>query len=265
MKNAPDVLAETLEPCPLCDSHAILNRIERDDDCAAPRPHNWYRIECSNCEVALERESPRWFMDSRGPETAEDLATKAEVIAAWNRRALSAPIAPAGPDDAFPTPSRKDGGEPCGECHIQPGETCDICGAQNSSPVLPSEALAKPLFWVSEKQVPACIGTYLPTRAEREGLFQMPVYAAPPVPSEALESDPICTKCASKEPGSTLSDICTCGDYPPPSEALDACKACEGTGTGPDYAGDDMRCVEAPCWRCDGTGKAFGAIMLVSH
>lgn len=25
----------------------------------------------------------------------------------------------------------KDGGEPCGECHIQPGETCDICGATN--------------------------------------------------------------------------------------------------------------------------------------
>lgn len=31
--------------------------------------------------------------------------------------------------EEFPQPSRKDGGEPCGECHIQPGETCDICGA----------------------------------------------------------------------------------------------------------------------------------------
>jgi hypothetical protein len=26
--------------------------------------------------------------------------------------------------------SRKDGGEPCGECHLQAGETCDICGAR---------------------------------------------------------------------------------------------------------------------------------------
>ena len=28
----------------------------------------------------------------------------------------------------FPQPSRNDDGKPCGECHIQPGETCDICG-----------------------------------------------------------------------------------------------------------------------------------------
>jgi len=30
----------------------------------------------------------------------------------------------------FPKPKRKDGGEPCGECHLQPGERCDICGAR---------------------------------------------------------------------------------------------------------------------------------------
>ena len=29
----------------------------------------------------------------------------------------------------FPKPKRKDGGEPCIECHLQPGERCDICGA----------------------------------------------------------------------------------------------------------------------------------------
>lgn len=28
----------------------------------------------------------------------------------------------------------KTGEEPCGECHIQPGETCDICGASNPLP-----------------------------------------------------------------------------------------------------------------------------------
>lgn len=37
-------------------------------------------------------------------------------------------------EEPFPQPGRKDGGEPCGECHIQPGETCDICGAVNPSP-----------------------------------------------------------------------------------------------------------------------------------
>ena len=30
--------------------------------------------------------------------------------------------------------TRKDGGEPCGECHLQPGETCDICGAYQPRP-----------------------------------------------------------------------------------------------------------------------------------
>ena len=29
----------------------------------------------------------------------------------------------------FPRPQRKDGEEPCGECHLQPNEICDICGA----------------------------------------------------------------------------------------------------------------------------------------
>lgn len=36
--------------------------------------------------------------------------------------------------EPFPQPRRKDGGEPCSECHIQPGETCDICGAVNPAP-----------------------------------------------------------------------------------------------------------------------------------
>jgi hypothetical protein len=29
----------------------------------------------------------------------------------------------------FPQPQRRDGKEPCGECHLQVGEVCDICGA----------------------------------------------------------------------------------------------------------------------------------------
>lgn len=32
-------------------------------------------------------------------------------------------------DDPFPAPRFDASREPCGECHIQPGETCDICGA----------------------------------------------------------------------------------------------------------------------------------------
>ena len=29
------------------------------------------------------------------------------------------------------TAAEEDHREPCGECHLQPGETCDICGAFN--------------------------------------------------------------------------------------------------------------------------------------
>lgn len=40
---------------------------------------------------------------------------------------------PAAPEaqgaETFPKPRRKDGEPPCGECHLRPGETCDICGA----------------------------------------------------------------------------------------------------------------------------------------
>lgn len=31
--------------------------------------------------------------------------------------------------DDFPKPQRRDGKEPCGECRLSFGETCDICGA----------------------------------------------------------------------------------------------------------------------------------------
>lgn len=50
---------------------------------------------------------------------------------AWTRVAepCAADIYERPDEEPFPQPSRKDGGEPCGECGIQPGETCDICGA----------------------------------------------------------------------------------------------------------------------------------------
>lgn len=39
--------------------------------------------------------------------------------------------------EPFPQPERKDGGEPCGECRIQPEETCDVCGAKGELDVCP--------------------------------------------------------------------------------------------------------------------------------
>ncbi len=35
--------------------------------------------------------------------------------------------------EPFPQPRPNPGGEPCGECHVRPGETCDICGAVGGS------------------------------------------------------------------------------------------------------------------------------------
>lgn len=71
-------------------------------------------------------------------EGAEDADCKTELYSElcgigntmhWLRTKICALSSP-DHADAFPQPSRKDGGEPCGECHLQPGETCDICGAK---------------------------------------------------------------------------------------------------------------------------------------
>lgn len=44
------------------------------------------------------------------------------------------PVSKVGRTDVwFPQQRQKDGGEPCGECHLQPGERCDICGAESRS------------------------------------------------------------------------------------------------------------------------------------
>lgn len=39
----------------------------------------------------------------------------------------------------FPKPRRNVGAEPCGECYLKNGETCDICGAVR--PYVPSAAV----------------------------------------------------------------------------------------------------------------------------
>lgn len=34
-------------------------------------------------------------------------------------------------EEPFPKPRQNPGGEPCGECHLRPGETCDVCKAKD--------------------------------------------------------------------------------------------------------------------------------------
>lgn len=47
--------------------------------------------------------------------------------------------------EGFPQPRQNPGGEPCGECHLQPAETCDVCGATepeaSNDPAPTSEAI----------------------------------------------------------------------------------------------------------------------------
>ncbi|SFJ68354.1 hypothetical protein [Methylobacterium brachiatum] len=65
---------------------------------------------------------------------------EAHAAGALARSLLSAPPPPAQPyggpgiRDPLVEITRKPGKEPCGECRIQPGETCDICGAQRTPP-----------------------------------------------------------------------------------------------------------------------------------
>lgn len=44
---------------------------------------------------------------------------------------------------------------------------------------LSTPADSEPVLFVSKQQLASCIGTYLPTRKEREGNFQFPLYASP--------------------------------------------------------------------------------------
>lgn len=80
-------VSDELAPCPFCGDEAQLRCSVRDDDSAAPRPHRHYIVECGLCSATIDVESPRWWSSSATPrEDADDLATRAEAIAAWNRR-----------------------------------------------------------------------------------------------------------------------------------------------------------------------------------
>lgn len=71
--------------------------------------------------------------DDRFADTA--LATIRVGQLRATRAALSGASIPASQQEAFPQPERNRAGkEPCGECRIQPGETCDICGASIPAP-----------------------------------------------------------------------------------------------------------------------------------
>jgi hypothetical protein len=77
-----------LLPCPFCGSSATFIHTLRNDDSRAPRPHHAYRIECNDCEIAIEETGKQWWSGGgiSPPEDEDDLKAKAKVEQRWNTR-----------------------------------------------------------------------------------------------------------------------------------------------------------------------------------
>lgn len=102
------------------------------------------------------------------------------------------------PEEDFPQPSRKDGGEPCGECRLPAGETCDICGAVSRVPApsaaTPTAQEAVPVAWqiVEVLETGAIRSEFFENRqqtiarAAEHGAGVRPLFAHPPQPSETV-------------------------------------------------------------------------------
>jgi hypothetical protein len=83
-----EIDAMPLLPCPFCGSSATFKHTSCNDDSRAPRPHHAYRVECNDCEIAIEETGKQWWSDGDTPslEDEDDLKAKAEVEQRWNTR-----------------------------------------------------------------------------------------------------------------------------------------------------------------------------------
>ncbi|KAB1086396.1 hypothetical protein F4V91_08100 [Neorhizobium galegae] len=84
-------------------------------------------------------------------------------------------------------PDSANNGEDEQKRHNTPGTFEPILEAAATT----SPSTEKPVLYVSEKQLAQCIGTYLPTRAEAEGNFQLALYRHPPSPQSNVRVKPI--------------------------------------------------------------------------
>lgn len=62
---------------------------------------------------------------------------------------------------------------------LTPPQSGKAGGAETPAEQDPAPSTDVAVLYVSEKQLDQCIGTYLPTRKEREGNFQLPLYRHP--------------------------------------------------------------------------------------
>jgi hypothetical protein len=92
---------------------------------AQPAPQ---RQEDASEQAAFEAWCP--YRGSPDPRVVWAAAWKAALAAAPSPQAQAQPLIPI-------SPTAREGKPPCGECHLQPGERCDICGAQAQAQRLP--------------------------------------------------------------------------------------------------------------------------------
>lgn len=172
-----DGLALTIEVADETDAQAMIEAISRRaDPCASGqvRALEWTQgtrkddrtahCECGTFSVGSD-DNGGWFAILRHI-TPDQQCLDLEIGWSDNRAlamddceherrsrilaALTPAPQPAGEAVPFPKPGRKEGGEPCGECRLQAGETCDICGAVANTPqpsVSVVETLADLVSW----------------------------------------------------------------------------------------------------------------------
>lgn len=119
-----------------------LDRLRRGWGPSTPTERMARRTDLREANSVIERAMDAVAPDSKADEdlTVDHFQSAYEKLSEGHRAiiahlhaipALQAPDLPdPAPAEPFPQPDRNRAGkEPCGECHIQPGETCCICGA----------------------------------------------------------------------------------------------------------------------------------------
>lgn len=88
-------------------------------------------LEANNRLVEENRRLREVLAERTAPTPAGDAETRVFVGGMWPFAMPRPPLVPI---------RRRDGEPPCGECHLQPGEVCDVCGAQAEPPPAPERS-----------------------------------------------------------------------------------------------------------------------------
>lgn len=134
----------------MTDTRTLIERLEALDREATPGP--WFTLDApwlpGGSETSILAGSPdphvatficdfdMWAIDDEDDRKSDNSDADAAAIVTL-RNALPEIITALHEregGDRFPKPRRNDGGEPCGECNLKEGETCDICGAFSPGP-----------------------------------------------------------------------------------------------------------------------------------